>query len=408
MAGRSFLFLQGVCSPFFGRLADRLLQDGHQVFRVNFTVGDLLYWGGRPACSFRGTPAELAAFLTPIMASHSISDLVIFGDRRPVHIPAVELARQRGIRVHVFEEGYFRPYWVTLEQGGVNNHSLLPRDPDWYRRVGARLADPGNGFPFSSPFSLRAGHDILYHLAGALNPLLFPRYRTHAPVTAPVEYLGYGRRFARMPGYKRRDRHTVAALLADQRPFYLLPLQLNSDAQIRDHSPFDDMSGVMEYVLASFGSQAPANSRLVIKNHPLDMGLVDYPAVIGTLEKRFGLQERVIYLESGDLEGLLGRAAGTVTVNSTVGGLSLGLGCPTIALSDPIYNLPGLTFAGDLDSFWTRKELPDADLFRHFRAVVIHATQINGGFYSRPGIDLAVRNAVPPLTNDRSPLEELL
>ena len=196
MTGRSFLFLQGVCSPFFPRLADRLTTDGHRVHKVNFNCGDVAYWGGRPASSFKGAPDQLADFLTGIFSAHAISDIVLFGDRRPVHIPAVELAAHCGVRVHVFEEGYFRPYWVTLEQGGVNSHSLLPRDPDWYRSVGGRLPDCGNGQPFRSPFRLRAGHDILYHLAGALNPLLFPRYRTHAPVTAPIEYAAYGRRFA--------------------------------------------------------------------------------------------------------------------------------------------------------------------------------------------------------------------
>jgi capsular polysaccharide export protein len=168
------------------------------------------------------------------------------------------------------------------------------------------------------------------------------------------------------------------------------------------------MTGVMEYVMESFASHAPTPARLVIKNHPLDMGLVDYPVVIARLERRFGLTGRVIYLESGDLEALLRRAAGTVTVNSTVGGLALGMNCPTVALSDPIYNLSGLTWQGDLDSFWEEKGPPDRELFRCFRATVIHATQINGGLYSRPGIALAVQNAVGPLTAERSPLEELL
>jgi capsular polysaccharide export protein len=54
-------------------------------------------------------------------------------------------------------------------------------------------------------------------------------------------------------------------------PYYLLPLQLNSDAQIRDHCRFDDMNGVMEFVLESFATHAAGDARLVIKNHPLDM-----------------------------------------------------------------------------------------------------------------------------------------
>ena len=31
----------------------------------------------------------------------------------------------RGLRIHVFEEGYMRPYWVTYERGGTNGHSRL-------------------------------------------------------------------------------------------------------------------------------------------------------------------------------------------------------------------------------------------------------------------------------------------
>ena len=46
---RTFLFLQGVCSPFFARLADALEKCGHRVLKINFNVGDDLYWPGRPA-----------------------------------------------------------------------------------------------------------------------------------------------------------------------------------------------------------------------------------------------------------------------------------------------------------------------------------------------------------------------
>ncbi|MEF8723685.1 MAG: hypothetical protein V5B30_14170 [Candidatus Accumulibacter delftensis] len=44
----------------------------------------------------------------------------------------------------------------------------------------------------------------------------------------------------------------IDKLVSSGVPFYLLPLQLNSDAQIRDHCRFDDMNGVMEFVMESF------------------------------------------------------------------------------------------------------------------------------------------------------------
>jgi capsular polysaccharide export protein len=122
----------------------------------------------------------------------------------------------------------------------------------------------------------------------------------------------------------------------------------------------------------------------------------------------FGVADRVDYIESGDLHLLLSRARGVVTVNSTVGLLALGLACPTFVLGTPIYALPGLTFQGALEDFWRAPTLPDMALYRQFRKVVIHATQVNGGFYSREGIDLAITHSVPALLAEQSPLEALI
>lgn len=408
MTKRTFLFLQGVCSPFFARLADRLTGDGHQVLKVNFNAGDLAYWGTRKSANFHGRPQDLRDFLDDLYRRYGITDQVLFGDRRPIHRPAVEHAEALGIRTHVFEEGYFRPHWVTLEREGVNGHSLLPRDPEWFWAVGGDLSGDEAVEPFASLFSVRAAHDVAYHLAGVANPLLFPHYRTHAGVMAPVEYLGYIRRFSLLLWWKPRDARLIDGLVACKVPYYVLPLQLNSDAQIRDHSRFENMAEVIEFVIESFARQAPAGSRLVIKNHPLDMGLAGYGRLIARLERAYDVVGRVDYLESGDLERLVRQASGLVTVNSTVGGVSLGLDCPTTTLSDPIYNLPGLTFQGALDDFWRQGEAPNRELFRRFRKAVIHATQVNGGFYCAKGIELAVRNSIAILEGETSPLEALM
>jgi capsular polysaccharide export protein len=405
---RSFLLLQGVCSPFFAHLGDRLQDGGHRIAKVNFNGGDIAYGRARPSWSFRGRLERLPAFLQERNRTLGVTDQILFGDCRPVHRTAIAWAKEQGIRTHVFEEGYFRPFWVTLERGGVNARSALPRDPRWFQSIGARLPDYGDGEPFPSPLRVRAWHDVMYHLASAVNSIAFPGYRTHAPVTAPIEYLGYARRFTLLARIERREQERVAQLAGGSVPFFLLPLQLNGDAQIREHSRFGDMREVIEVVMQSFARHAPEDARLVIKNHPLDMGLVDYARIIRRLERRFGLEGRTDYLEAGDLMMLLRRARGLITVNSTVGPAALSAGVATLALSDPIYNLPGLTFQGSLDEFWRDPTPPDAALFRCFRNTVIHATQVNGGLYTRRGIELTVRNAARALLAERSPLEELL
>ncbi|WP_110641235.1 capsular biosynthesis protein [Salinicola sp. CPA57] len=405
---KHFLLLQGVCSPFFDRLGERLLAAGHSVTKINFTVGDSVYWRQGNAYAYRGQAKDIPEYLCDIWDRHEITDQVVFGDRRPVHRRAILAARRRGIRNHVFEEGYFRPFWVTLEREGVNAHSLLPRDPEWYREAGKRLPSAGRPLAFPNQFHTRARHDVLYHLAGVANPFLYPHYRNHALVTAPAEYAGFLLRKAREPHWKRRDADRLQALHASRRPFYLLPLQLKSDAQIRYHSDYKSMQEVIGKVAASFAYHAPRDAFLVIKNHPLDMGLAQYARLIKVLTHEYDLGDRLVYLEGGNLETLLKQASGLVTVNSTAGNVSLGFGCPTHTLASPIYDMAGLTHQGTLDDFWHNTSAPDAELFRAYRRTVAQTVQINGGFYCRPGIDLASENALQALQRERSPLKQLM
>lgn len=405
---RSFLFLQGCTSPFFCRLGSRLEARGHGVARINFNVGDVVYWGGRSAWNFRGEVDKLPAFLEEKFQAAGITDVVMLGDTRPLHRAALPVVRRFGARAWVFEEGYFRPNWLTLEEGGINGNSRLPRDAGWYREVGSSLPDPGEGIPVRNPVRLLAAHELAYHLPNLANSLLFPGYRTHRPHISGIEFFGWVRRLSRKPWFERRDNARIAQLLANPEPFFLLPLQLDSDSQIALHSSFGSMSEVIERVMQSFSRHAARPARLVIKNHPLDTGFLDYPGLIGELERRFDLKGRVDYLETGHLPTLLTHTRGVVTVNSTVGTSALIHQCPTVVLGKAIYDLPGLTFQGPLDDFWRSGERPDDALFRCFRNTVIHAVQVNGGFYSRAGMALAVENSLRILEPARTPLEELL
>ena len=114
---RVFLFLQGPPGPFFARLGSALTGAGHRVHRINFNGGDRLYWPGR-ATNYRGRQEEWPRFFEEFTSRHGVTDLVLFGDCRPLHRAAHGLATINRLRIHVFEEGYLRPDWVTLEADG--------------------------------------------------------------------------------------------------------------------------------------------------------------------------------------------------------------------------------------------------------------------------------------------------
>ena len=405
---RSFLFLQGPCTPFFKKLADQLISEGHVVHKIHFCMGDVVYWNEQPASHFRSKVEKFASFLNEKYRLFGVTDQVLFGDRRPLHRIAIEHGKTYGVRTHVFEEGYFRPSWVTLERGGVNGHSLLPREPNWFLEVGSQIAEEQKVTGFKSRFRVRVVHDVVYHLAGILNPLLYPYYKTHAPTIAPLEYIGYIRRFSLLFMIKKREHIEMNKFIASGHSYFILPLQLNSDAQIRDHSSFSNMIEVIQYVAESFSRYAPADCHLVIKNHPLDAGFMQYTKIIREVELGYGLEGRIHFFETADLVSLTKSARGMLTVNSTSGIIALENGIPTITLSNPIYNLPGLTSQATLDEFWNEHLPPDAKLFKNFRRVVINTTQVNGGFYCNKSIKLAVETASHILTSDKSPLEKLL
>ena len=406
---RRFLFLQGFNSGFPSRLGAALHKAGHGVRRVNFCVGDALYWGrvGDGAWNYRGTLADWPEYLSAGFAEEAFTDVVLMGDARPLHEAAIPVARWYGARVHVFEEGYFRPNWVTLEEGGVNGYSALPRDPLWYREAGRLVPRYGDGEPMGTPFLNLLGHGLGYRLPGALNPLLFPGYETHRPYNGGAEAYGWTRRYLKWRGMERSDNRRIDELIRSEEPFYLQPLQLDSDSQIRKHSGFRGVPYLIKRVVLSFLRNAPADTKLVIKNHPLDTGLVDYSEQVRRIAERFGAQDRLIYLESGHMPTLLKHAQGVVVVNSTVGPSALLHGCPVIALGEAIYDLPGLTFQGTLDEFWHGGQAPDPSLFRDFRNTVIHTTQINGAFYTRKGNERAAMVAARRLQLDYGPLDEL-
>lgn len=393
---RSVLFLQGVASPFFSALADELSKQGCAVYRVNFCGGDRLFASSTKADNnwdFREPLDEFPDWLSTKILKNYITDIVLFGDARPVHKNAIKLAKKLKLNIHVYEEGYLRPHRITLDRGGVNAHSSLSQDPEWYHQYGGTFpSHPTEETGYS--LLTRAWHDIRYHLASLAMKKRFPHYSTHRPDSPLREYLGWARRFPTLLFHDWYGDKVVKHLIDNNKSYYFLPLQLSADAQIRVHSPFKNVQEVIERTVTSFANHAPAETHLVIKNHPLDTGLVNYRKIIKNLAKLHRVEGRLVYVEDGYLPTMLHNSKGSVLVNSTVGTSSLFHAIPTCVLGEAIYDMEGLTFQGGLDKFWTGGTRPNPRLFAKFCNALIHLTQVNGDFYSESGIKMSVEGSL--------------
>lgn len=394
---RNFLFLQGPPGPFFWQLAERLKDLECGIFRINLNGGDRADWPGE-ATNYRGRRRKWTLFLDRFLVDHAITDVVLFGDCRPMHMAAHRMAALRKIDVHVFEEGYIRPDWLTLEPSGVNGFSSLPRDPNWFLEEARSLPPLPNRPPITASFKRRARDAFRYYSYVQFDPT-FPFYQSHRTSSLTAEFIGWIRKFAMEQRELARADRVVAGI--GNRPFFLFPLQLSNDFQIREHSPFEDMTEGVQYVLSSFARRAPQDVMLLVKEHPLDASLTNWRGYVDSLARRLGISDRVIHIRGGNLTELAASARGLVTVNSTSSTLSLAAGVPTIALGKAIYNMAGITHQGRLDDFWSRPQAPEAAVFDAFRRVLYDRCLIYGGLASESATRTLVESALERLVGDR-------
>ena len=180
-------------------------------------------------------------------------------------------------------------------------------------------------------------------------------------------------------------------------PYFLFPLQLDSDSQVRRYSPFSGMKEAIAHVLTSFAHSAPKSIHLLIRNHPLDNGLINYRRYIRRFSHACGLEGRVHFVESGRAALMMDRSEGMVVLNSTIGISGLQRGIPVYCVGTSIYAVRGLASSQeeqDLDDFWSNPQKPCPETLRHFEKVLKCRTLINGNFYTEEGVRLAIQGVM--------------
>jgi capsule polysaccharide modification protein KpsS len=384
------LLLQGPMSPFFHRFARELRASGVAVTKVNLNAGDALFCAGPGTVSYRGTLADWPGYLDGLLERERIDGIYLFGDGRPYHRRAIELARRRGIRLFVFEEGYLRPDWITLEEGGVNGHSSMSRDPAVYRQLAEHPRAPGRVTHVGVTFRYGGWYSTLYSIALTLGRPLFWGYQHHRPLNFVSEAYRWVLGGVRKLVYRQREAGVQERLTSQlSQRYFLVALQVHCDYQL-SHSPFATVEQFIEHVISSFARHAPSDHLLVIKHHPLDRPYRDYTAVMHELSTRHGLGERLVYIHDQHLPTLLSHARGTVMINSTVGLQAALQGTPVKTLGSAVYDMAGITHQGSLEDFWHAPGKVDERVVQGFRAYLLAHNQFNGNFYKRlPGVDSA-------------------
>ena len=199
--------------------------------------------------------------------------------------PIVETARKRGMRMCYIEHGLFPGTW-QMDPWGVNARST----------VCGHAASEVRGLP----------------VAPSIWTTAFPQRQIHALD-----------RKSQLSG----DIHD----LPDR--YLFVPLQLEWDTQIRDHSPYLTMGALLTDVQAAL----PPGMALVVKEHPTDTD----SAACARRREEF---PDVTWCRTRPTAELIAGAAAVVVINSSVGLQALCARKPVVTLGASVYGRAGVTY----------------------------------------------------------------
>lgn len=407
---RVFLFLQGPHGPFFYRLGQMLASSGASIWRVGFNRGDDVFWfSGETYLPFTDTLDHWADFFHQTVAQKDVTDVVLYGDTRKIHADAVEIATDLGLRIHVFEEGYLRPYWITYERNGSNGHSRLMSTS--VEDMRAALAGLDLDLPDApgvwGDMRQHIFYGALYHFFVLFRNQQYRNFRPHRALTVSREFRLYINRLLTLPFTAAERWIATRRIKHGGFPYHLCLLQLEHDASFQMHSPFDTMSQFLRLTIEEFANGAPRHHHLVFKAHPLEDGRVNLKREIRKLAREFGVSRRIHFVRGGKLAALLNTARSAVTVNSTAAQQVLWRGLPLKVFGEAVYNKPEFVSTQPLADFYTTPTRPDSRAYRDYRHYLLETSQIPGGYYSAKGRRQLLRQVVDMMLTQEDPYDAL-
>lgn len=409
-SSRRFLFLQGPHGPFFSALGRMLLRTGAEIWRVGFNAGDRAFWPDRSSyIPYRGTAEDWPSTFDALLREKRITDIVLYGDTRPIHAQAVTAARAAGLTVHVFEEGYMRPYWITYERGGTNGNSRLMEMSVADMKRALEMSDLDVPEPPAHWGDMRQHvfYGALYHWFIMFRNRDYRNFRRHRDLPVSQEFRLYAKRLLLMPFIALDRRIATWRIKYGGFPYHLALLQLEHDASFRMHSPFTRMSEFLSLVVEGFAKGAPQHHHLVFKAHPLENGQSPLRGIIRDLAQTHGVMGRVHFVRGGKLASLLDQARTAVTVNSTAAQQVLWRGIPLKVFGRAVYAKPEFVATEPLAQFFSQPRRPDSRAYKEYRRYLLETSQVPGGFYSSRSRRQLLRQIVDMLLSEEDPYDAL-
>ena len=375
------LFLMGPIGTFFARLSNYLEENNVRTYKILFPLHEYGFNQSR-IIKYDQNINYFKKFLSKTLINYEIKHIFMYGNVLIPHKQALDLVQElkiegKNINTHIFELGYLRPNFVTLENEGINYNSSLIKSRQFYLKQ-----DSFSDLPIPKKharFRIRK----IWKTISFINHS-FKNYKIvekeHKLQPKPI-YIWYQikgfilKYFFFFTEYKLKNYFLG-------KNYFLVILQVSTDSQLTEGSDFKDNKKFIYKVIKDFAEANPNGVNLVFKHHPRDRGYTNYFNQIKKISNEFDVLNKVFYFHDYFLSKLFQNpnCKGTVLINSTVGYQSLYHSVPVKSLGITPYNIEGLSSQQDLTSFFRNPSIVDRLLFKKFYKHVMENSQINGNF----------------------------
>ena len=375
------LFLIGPIGTFFSRLS-RYLEDNYvRTYKILFPLHEYGFSKSK-IIKYDQDIDKFKKFLSKTIINYEIRHIFMYGNVLIPHKQALDLVKELNlegisVKTHIFELGYLRPNFVTLENEGINYNSSLIRSREFYLKQNSYsiLPEPKKHARFRIRKIWKTisfiNHSFKNYKIVEKEHKLQPK-----PIYIWFQIKGFFLKyFFFFSEYKLKNYFLT-------KKYFLVILQVSTDSQLTEGSDFKDNKKFIYKVIKDFAEASRNDVNLVFKHHPRDRGYTNYYHEIEKISKEFGVYKNIFYIHDYYLSKLFQNqnCKGTVLINSTVGYQSLYHSVPVKSLGITPYNIKGLSDQKDLVSFFKNPSPVDKLLFNKFYKFILENSQINGNF----------------------------
>jgi len=359
MPQNTILLLQGPVGPFFDDLQSAFIEENIPNKRILFNPGDTLFSSqNKYTEKFKGNLEDWGNWIKNYFIENKINFIVLYGSDRPIHSIARKVAVQLNIKVLSLEEGYFRPGYVTIEEGGNNTSSpLAGKLPNKSFNSDPNLL--GNSVQksfYKSSFKNKCLYSLIYYLVRELFSSSGQRKLFHKHMNLFNEAKFWAKNYI-LWNLKRKKEIFLFQEISNY-DYYIVALQMDSDMQSRFQSNGWKKLDLIKETIQSFARFSPKSSKLVFKVHPLERGHYRHFELIKSIASNIGVASRIYVIQTGGISKWLKSAKGMITINSTAGFSAIYHGCPILVLGNAIYDHRKFSYKyeseSDLNGFWEK------------------------------------------------------